>query len=443
MSAATPLKFDFSQVTKARDDGPQIFVLYSEAKWGKTTLMCSIPGLFILVPEEGLKGIDDPAEHFPRSPRNLTEFYEALDAFEAGNSRDPKTGQRRFRHLAIDSLSWIETMIHQDSRADVGSRNLGSDFQSGHKVADSRWDDFVERIVTLRRRVGVHVWLIAHAEKTKEVAITGETYDKNDLRLAPKAAALLRGRADHVFFGAYRSEIVKGGKGRRTVGRYTGRVIYTRSSAHHFAGSRSGVPEVVNATWPDLVAALKAGTPAPAAKLRADIEAVIASLPEDRRAPILADLATAKSDRDLSRVLSRAEGAAALQQPEDSDEAAPAKEEAPPATPAEPPATKPTSPKRVEQRAEEDEEEAGPVPLDGAAGDAPGSGPRAANGVSTQRGDEDDVIASQLVTAAEDLEGISKALAALSKLGRLTEATRDARGQELRNRRDALLKKSA
>jgi hypothetical protein len=478
---APAVKFDFGQVTTARDEGPQLFLLYSEEKWGKTTFVCDIPNLFIVCPEDGLKGIERPAAHFPRSPRNLPEFYEALDAFERGNVRDGQTGQRPFRHLAIDSASWLETMFNQASRADIKSRNLGSDFQSGHKIVDSRWDEFVERILLLRRRNGVHLWLIAHADKTKEATIDGSTFDKYDLRLDRKAAALLRRSADHVFFGAYRSEVVKGGKGKRAVGRYTGRVLYTRSSAHHFAGSRSSVPEILNATWADLLAALKAGAPAPGAKMRADIEAIASSLSDEDRAVITADLAAAKTDRELMRVLSRAEGFAALAEQEDGEDGDAAaaehsaegqQEEEAPKTPAAPvPTAKPTpaakpanspaparAPMPAARQQDEDDEDTTPAPLDGQPGEpAPGSGPRAATGAppsappargsdpgsAPQPAGDPEAAAAVIVAGATDLEGISKGLASIVRLTGLSDQSKDRHMQALKDKRANLLAKGA
>lgn len=459
---APALKFDFSQATTAPDLGPQIFVLHSKAKWGKTTLACQIPNSWIIVPEDGLKGISRPTMHFPRSPRNLVELYEAVDAFERGNVKD-HNGQRSYRHLVIDNLSWIEMMINQASRADVKSRNLGTEFQSGHKIADARWDEFVERVVSLRKRSGIHIWLLAHADKTKDSDIEGGQWDKWDLQLEKKAAALIKRTADHVFYGAYRSELVKGKNGRRSIGRYTGRVLYTRDCPDHFAGSRSGVPEVVNATWPDLVIALKAGTPAPSAKLRADVEAIAASLPEEHRLLIVADLAVAKTDADLQQVLSRAEGFAALAEPEvpEEDQAGDAGSEETGAAPKTPDArvrtvapaaaAKPASAAvRVPQPArqqDDDDEEGGPAPLDGdspkivppSAPPARGSDP----GSARQPSADPEATAAALVDAAGDLEGISKGLAAIHKLPGLSDEARARHMQALKDKRAGLLARNA
>lgn len=105
---ATSAKFSFAHIVQEPNRGAQTFALYGPPKLGKTTLLCGIPRLFILCPEEGLKGIDWPATHFPRAPRNLADLYEAFEAFAEGN-RGP---ERPFCHLGLDSLSWVETMIH-------------------------------------------------------------------------------------------------------------------------------------------------------------------------------------------------------------------------------------------------------------------------------------------------------------------------------------------
>jgi hypothetical protein len=307
-------KFDFGNVTTAPDQGPQIFTLYGAEKLGKTTFLCTIDGLFIVCPEEGLKGIDRPSPHFPSAPRDLSELYDALDAFASGNK-----STRKYRHLAIDNLSWIERMIQQKSREKIKSKNLGDDYQAGKGHVDGEWDSFWQYLDGLRRRSGCHLWLAAHAELRKQPpTIDGDTYSKWDLRLDAKAAALVRAGSDHVLYMAY--TVKKQGPsfkearaGKRAVATYTGRVIYTRETADHFAGSRSHVKEVIPATWPDLRDALKAGVPASAAKLRDALVALMGKLlPADAETIQLelTKLGAVPREPDLQSLLSRAQAMA-------------------------------------------------------------------------------------------------------------------------------------
>lgn len=408
---ATSAKFSFAHLVEEPDRGPETFALYGPPKIGKTTLLCGIPRLFILCPEEGLKRIERPAPHFPHAPRTLAELYEAFEVFAEGN-RGP---ERPFLHFALDSISWIETMIHNAARAEARTRNLDADYKVGWGNVATLWDELFGRLAALRRRCGVHVWLIAHGEQRSESNAAGETWQKWDLQLERKAAALVRRTVDHVFFLNFASRLQKGGRGRRTVGQYTGRVIYTRDCADHFAGSRSSVPAEIPADARRLLAALGAGAPAPDAKLRGEIEAILPRLPEDERAAFASALAGARAGGDLARILSEAQSVLALHEEDDGEAALEADRAARSGV------STPVTSRAVD---EEDGPHDGrdPVPERGASAAA----------------DEDDLTkARRILLEANDATTIGKAFIALSKL-RLSPEDRSAIAAELRHKKASL-----
>jgi len=71
----------------------------------------------------------------------------------------------------------------------------------------------------------------------------GETWDKWELKLERRVAERLREWADNVLFADLVTKVIKGGKGRRTVGEMKGRILYTMDSADHFAKNRNHLPE--------------------------------------------------------------------------------------------------------------------------------------------------------------------------------------------------------
>src|SRR5262249_61570144 len=119
--------------------------------------------------------------------------------------------ERRFSHLGLDSLSWVETMIHGAARAEARTRNLDADYKVGWGNVATLWDEFFGRIATLRHRCGVHVWLVAHGEQRQESNAAGETWQKGDLQLERKAAGLGRGTGDHGPFPNFASPPHTGG----------------------------------------------------------------------------------------------------------------------------------------------------------------------------------------------------------------------------------------
>jgi hypothetical protein len=457
-------KFSFDDIVEAPEIRSQLFVLFSPPKLGKTTLMCEMPRLFIACPEEGLVGIEKPAPHFRRYPRTLLELYEALDAFAEQN----KGASRRFDHLCVDSLSWVETMIHTAARAEQRTRNLDDDFRVGWGVVATLWDEFFAKLKVIRQKCGAHVWLVAHGEQRQEAAPSGETYMKWDLQLEKKAAALVRKTVDHVLFMNYASSVTKGKKGRRATGQYKGRMIYFRDSPDHFAGSRSSAPEMCPATPRHLLTALASPAPADAGKLRAELAVLLPRLPEAERGPLEEEVQAARGARDLARVLSQAQAIAAQYEldEEDGDEggAAPEPASAAPATlpeprPAPPPAATPNPPRPVPAPAQQPApapaaEEPPPVPAPAqqpapapAASAAierpayvvdPPPAPERAAAQPSPQSEDDEAKARKIVLEALTPQACGKAFIALSQLKGLSADARTRFANEIRDKKASL-----
>jgi hypothetical protein len=351
--------FSFAAITDKAPAGAQLFTLYGPPKIGKTSFIATIPKLFIIAAEDGLTNITTPPPHFPRPPRTMAEFGLALDAFAAGNRTE-----RRFNHLAIDSLSWVEVLVHQAARAAVRRKNLDDDYKVGWGEVAGVWDELFVRLAALRRQAGCHVWLVAHGVQRPESNAAGDTWQKWDVDVDKKAAPLVRKISDHVLFANFGAQLRKG-KGKKTVGEYTGRLLYFRESADHFAGSRSNAPEVTPLDWARVEQVLTAGAPAPADKMRAAIAAIMPELPDADRADIERRLAAAKDGRALAQVLAAAQACQAAAQAEAGEDGeAPT---APPVEPAAPPVAAapalPAAPPRAAPPPPDDDEELSAAPL--------------------------------------------------------------------------------
>lgn len=447
-------KFSFDNITEEQDRGPQTFLLYGPPKVGKTTFLCDVPRLFIICPEEGLKGIDKPPKHFPRAPRNLAEFYEAIEAFASRNTGP----ERPFYHLAIDTVSWLADMFAKAARAENRTRNLDNDFKSAWGTVSTLWDELFDKIVAVKRRCGIHVWLVAHGEQRQDSNAAGDTWPKWDLQLEKKAAALVRRSVDHVFFLNFSARLQKGGKGKRSVGQYTGRVIYTRDCADHFAGSRSSVPAEVPAEAKRLLEALSQGVPAPEARLRKELDELLPQLSDNDRAALAAQAREATTPRALAKVVAEAQSILASMGADDEEEPPP-----PPLQAAQA-AAAPASTPRQSAPVEDEDEEGPPAPLHAApvaaapvappVAPAPVAkpAPTTAKPPAEERGvvdasrereealppADDAARARAVVDGAKDLPAVGKAFVALSKLPGLTSEQRASFAEELRAKKTAL-----
>lgn len=314
MNAAAP-RFSAASVTRAQDKSAHKFIITGRSGIGKTFFSSTIPTVFIVPIEEGLKGAspDHHPAHFGDVPRNIAELHQALDAFTELNVRTQE-GKLPHQHLVLDSISGIERLVHDAAMAKEGVGHMeGKAYKVVWSAAKPIWLKVQQKLDEIRR-CGVHVWLIAHSAEGVESTDAGEIFRKWDLQFVGSSAALQEVRelwrqwADHVLFIDWDARVKKGGKGSRSIGEYRGRVLYTQESPSHYAKTRSRIPAKLPATWTDLARAMAAGAPATEGRLRAEIADIVARLSSGDAALIADDLAAAKSTNALATILSRAQG---------------------------------------------------------------------------------------------------------------------------------------
>ena len=314
-------RFSPAMVTTDPDRNAHIFGLIGKSGVGKTHFISTIPDMFILSVEEGLKGVspDHSPAHFPHAPRTLAELYEAIKAFREANKM--VDGKRPFKHLALDSLTGIETLIHAEvCGAERVPHMEGKDFQKVWRAAEPVWDRLLKHLAVIRAG-GTHLWLVGHASEVFDASSTsGETFRKWDIQIkgagdiGAAMRTMIRGWADHVLFLDWVTT-VKSAKGKRNIAKYEGRVLYTRESGTHYAKTRSALPPSIPATWRDLSNALASGRPVSDGRLRAQIEQLVPKLSSDDQASLLEEMNGASNSK-LADILSRAQGMLSVLQEE-------------------------------------------------------------------------------------------------------------------------------
>jgi hypothetical protein len=320
-------KFTKAAVTTAPDRSAHSIIFTGRSGIGKTYFVSTLPRVFIIPVEQGLKGASPnhtPAK-FEVVPLSVAELIEALTVFRT-EINAPIDGKRPFAHLAVDSLSGSEALVHKGAQADEKARHMESkEFSVLWSAALEHWKR-IQIEITKIRETGTNVWLIAHATESSDSTTEGDLFKKADLmfigpeKRVTEVRNLWRNWAGHVFFLDWLAKVTKGGKGKRSIGQYDGRILYTRETAHHYAKTRLALPEKIPATCEDLFRAMAAGSPQEAAKLKAQIEALLPTLSPENRVRIEKDLVAAKNAVAMAAVLSRTQGMAAVAEEEKQDE---------------------------------------------------------------------------------------------------------------------------
>ncbi len=233
-------------------------------------------------------------------------------------------------HLAIDSLSGAETLIHREitKRNQVESM-VDKDFNVLFPKALPLWQQFRDEVDAIRYS-GVHVWLVAHSTSDIDAAHgSGEIFRALDLMFRGSGKALVEIRqfwrqwADSVLYIVRDISVQQGTKQKRATAQFRGRMLVTRETAQCRAKSRHALPERLAATWEDLRLALKSGAPASPDKLRARVLSLVPRLEVVEQI----EISKALDDQTLNagalaQLLSRVEGLVILAE-EARQEAAP------------------------------------------------------------------------------------------------------------------------
>ena len=228
-----------ANVTRGRVAAPRRTLIYGPGGVGKSTFGASADAPVFIQTEDGLATIDVP--RFPLA----TRYGDVIAALG-----ELYTEPHEFRTLVVDSLDWLERLIHAEVCAKRGVESIEDiGYGKGFVFALTQWREFLAGLDALRNERHMAVILIAHTAIEKFANPETETYDRFTPRLHRQASALLQERADEVLFANYRvltRTSTEGFDRKRVQGIGTGeRVLRTTERPAHVAKNRLGLPDEI------------------------------------------------------------------------------------------------------------------------------------------------------------------------------------------------------
>ena len=233
------------KITRGKKIVPRRVLLYGTHGIGKSSWAAQAPDVLFLNLEDGLNDIDvNKTEHLIR----LEQVMEALTYLA--------TQKHDFKWVAIDSVDWLEALIHAEVAREAGKATIGDiGYGAGYKSAMAYWDKILTMLDWLRteaeRKLGVI--LLAHTAVKKYTDPMTDSYDRYQPALHETAAATLQEWCDEVLFASYRVHTRKQdegfGKERVIAGGSGERLIRCTETPGALAKNRLTMPETIDFSW--------------------------------------------------------------------------------------------------------------------------------------------------------------------------------------------------
>lgn len=280
---------------------PDRILLVGTEGVGKTSFAADAPSPIFICAEDGLPPVLGSVARFPE-PRTLEDVMEALRVLV----REPHD----YRTVVIDTLDWLEPIIHADlcqRHGWVASKKEGAAIEApgygkGYVAALEEWRRLLAALDVVRAKRGMEVILLAHAQIKNFANPAGDDYARYEAKMNQKAAALIKEWTDVNLFAVH-DEVVSNVKGGKAKGVSSGRrVIHTERCAAWDAKNRHGLPEKLPLCYADYAEARAKAQPADPEALWAEgLELLAASkLDDETAAKTRAWLETAKAGGAVS-----------------------------------------------------------------------------------------------------------------------------------------------
>lgn len=235
---------DLNTIQKQKQVRPPRITLYGRPKIGKSTFAASIPDCLIIDIEDGLDNIETASHR----ARTYTEVIETLDAL--------LTQQHQFKAVAIDSVDWLEKLIHQqvcDERNVSNIEDIG--YGKGYVLATNCWQAIIDRLDRLRVDRNMVVMLLGHDQVKRFDDPTTESYDRHQLNMHKQASDLVKEWSDAILFCGYDTIVRKEDAGfnkKKAKATHGTRTLTCSETPAIVAGNRYNLPEKIpfdGLTW--------------------------------------------------------------------------------------------------------------------------------------------------------------------------------------------------
>jgi len=194
------------QITTGRKPKAPRILVYGEAGVGKSSFAAGGDAPVFIDLENGLNSLD--VAKFP-VPATFADAMQQLRALAGGG--------HPYKTVAVDSLDWLERLIHEKVCRDSGGAKTMEaacgGYGKAYSVAVNEWREFIGVLDVLRTNK-ITVILIAHAKIEKVEDPIHGTYERHSPRLHKSGHAVVCDAVDVIGLASRRVRLAKDEAGR-------------------------------------------------------------------------------------------------------------------------------------------------------------------------------------------------------------------------------------
>jgi AAA domain len=236
-------------ITKGRRPRYIWALIYGVDGVGKSSMCSHAPNPIFVGAEKGTEQLD--VARFPQT-ESISDLFAQL--------RTLQTEKHGYQTVVLDSLDWIEPLIWRAVCDEGKVENIeafGGGYGKGYVRALDLWRKLIKELAVLNQ--SMHLLLIGHAQiKSFQDPELPSAYDRYQLKINDKAAALVREAADTVLFARFETELIRSQGVKAKVRGEGKRIMYTESRPGFDAKNRFSLPFLMPLDWKTFGDAIRA-----------------------------------------------------------------------------------------------------------------------------------------------------------------------------------------